>query len=117
MQDFKRFLAYIASKRRTEQLKFFNWLSNVKNLVLSNGSEYVQNVINGIKLVFFSKKLQKVGQRLGASPPDPPSLWWLRDPPQTPFCDTFELQCASFLKHDFQFRYFRILTIGFNPLP
>ena len=35
----------IASKRKTEQLNFFNWLSTVKNLVLSNGSEYVQNVI------------------------------------------------------------------------
>ena len=35
----------IASKRRIEQLKFFDWLSNVKNLVLSNGCEHVQNVI------------------------------------------------------------------------
>ena len=35
----------IASKRRIEQLKFFDWLSNVKNLVLSNGYEHVENVI------------------------------------------------------------------------
>ena len=39
------FWTLIASKRRTEQFNFFNWFSNVKNLVLSNGSEYVQNVI------------------------------------------------------------------------
>ena len=39
------FWTEIASKRRTEQINFFNWLSNVKNLVLSNGFEYVQNVI------------------------------------------------------------------------
>ena len=26
-------------------IKFFNWFSNVKNLVLSNGSEHVQNAI------------------------------------------------------------------------
>ena len=35
----------IASKRRIEQLKFFDWRSNVKNLVLSNGCEHVRNVI------------------------------------------------------------------------
>ena len=33
------------SKRRNKQRDFFNWLSNVKNLVLSNGFEYVRNVI------------------------------------------------------------------------
>ena len=46
MQDFKRVLEFnFASKRRIDQLNFFDWLSNVKNLVLSNGSEYVRNVI------------------------------------------------------------------------
>ena len=40
------FWTWIASKRRTEQLNFFNWLLNVKNLVLSNGSEYVRDVIH-----------------------------------------------------------------------
>ena len=45
MQDFKRILDLNASKRNTEQFNLFNWLSNVKNLVLSNGSEYVRNVI------------------------------------------------------------------------
>ena len=41
---------------------------------------------NGIKIAFFSKKLQKTAQRLGASPPDP----------QTPVCD-IHLSYTSFL--------------------
>ena len=32
-------------KRRIKQFNFFNWLSNVTNLVLSNGSEHLRNVI------------------------------------------------------------------------
>ena len=44
MQDFKRILDLNCKKRRIEQFNFFNWLSNVKNLLLSNGSEYVRNV-------------------------------------------------------------------------
>ena len=45
MQDFKRVWTLNASKSRIKQLNFFDWLSNVKNLVLSNGCEHVQNVI------------------------------------------------------------------------
>ena len=45
MQYFNVFWTLIASKRRINQLNFFNWLLNVKNLVLSNGCEHVQNVI------------------------------------------------------------------------
>ena len=46
MQDFKRVMDLIASKRKIEQCNFSNWLSNVKNLVLlNNGSEHVRNVI------------------------------------------------------------------------
>ena len=37
--------ALIASERSIKQLDFFDWLSNVNNLVLSNGSEHVRNVI------------------------------------------------------------------------
>ena len=44
MQDFKRVLDF-ARKRRIEQLNFFDWLLNFKNLVLSNGFEHVRNVI------------------------------------------------------------------------
>ena len=43
------FWTLIANKRRTEQLNFCNWLSDVKNLVLSNGSEYVRNAGHGIE--------------------------------------------------------------------
>ena len=45
MQDFKRFWTLIASKKRIEQLNVFDWLSNVKNLVFSNGCELVRSVI------------------------------------------------------------------------
>ena len=45
MQNFNVFWTQIAGKKRTEQFNFFNWLSNIKNLVLLNGSKYVQNVI------------------------------------------------------------------------
>ena len=45
MQDFERVLTLNASKSRIEQLNFFDWLSNVKNLALLNGCEHVQNVI------------------------------------------------------------------------
>ena len=39
----------------------FNRLSNLKNFVLSNGSENVQNVIQiALKLSFFCKNLQKI---------------------------------------------------------
>ena len=44
MQDFKRVLDLDCKKRRIEQFNFFNCLSNVKNLALSNGFKYVQNV-------------------------------------------------------------------------
>ena len=47
IQDFERVLDFNCkySKRRIEQLNFFGWFLNVKNLVLSNGCEHVQNVI------------------------------------------------------------------------
>ena len=65
---------------------------------------------NGIRTTFFSKKLRKIVQRLGASPPDPYSLGRLELRPQTPVCDTFELQYTSLLKHVSQFTHFRSLT-------
>ena len=76
MQDSKRVLGFNC-KRRIEKLNFFDWLSNVKNLVLSNGSELVRNVIQWDLNSFFFQKLTKIAQRLGALPPDP-------------VCDTFE---------------------------
>ena len=38
-------------KGRTKQLELFNWLSNYKNVVLSNGFKNAQNVIQ-IALIF-----------------------------------------------------------------
>ena len=72
MQNFKRVLNLdIARKRRTEQLNFLTWLSNVKNVVLSNGYEYKRNVIQWYQNSFFSKNLRKIAQRLEVSPVDP----------------------------------------------
>ena len=65
------FWTLIASKRRIEQLNYFDWLSNDKNLVLSNGFDHVRNVIQWDLNRFFSKILQKS-----------PSGWELC--PQTP---------------------------------
>ena len=46
MQNFKRaFGLKLQAKGGLNNLIFFNWLSNFKNLVLSNGSENVKNVI------------------------------------------------------------------------
>ena len=56
---------------------------------------------NGIKIAFFSKKLQKIAQWLG-----------LRS--QTSVCDTFELQYTSLRKRVPHFRHFHILTIGLS---
>ena len=39
MQDVKRVLDLNCTRRRIKQFNFFNWLSNVKNVVLSNGSK------------------------------------------------------------------------------
>ena len=39
---------------------------------------------NDVKTAFFFKKLQKIVQRLGASPPDPHSLRRLGNPPPDP---------------------------------
>ena len=49
---------------------------------------------NGIKIAFFSKKLQKIAQQLGASPPDPPSVLRLS---YTDFLKTFpKLRICTF---------------------
>ena len=45
MQGFKRILDLNCRKRKIKQLTFFNWFSNVKNLVRSKGSEHMRNVI------------------------------------------------------------------------
>ena len=45
VQNFKHVFDLNCKQTRIEQLNFFNWLSNVENLVLSNGSEYVRNVM------------------------------------------------------------------------
>ena len=75
MQDFKRVLEFnIANKRRIDQPKFFDWLSNVKNLILSKGCKHVRNEIQWDQNTFSFQKLTKIAhchRRLWAPPPDP----------------------------------------------
>ena len=82
-----------------KQINFFNWLSKGKNLVLSNGSENVRNVIPGIKKAFFNYKKLRSGSGFC---------------PQTPVSDRFELH--YFTLHVFQFSRLHFLTIGLSPL-
>ena len=89
MQDSKRFLGFNC-KKRIEQLNFFDWLWNVKNLVLWNGSELVRNVIQWDLNSFFFQKLTKIAQRLRALPPDPHSHRRVGALPPDPVSDTFE---------------------------
>ena len=58
---------------------------------------------NGIKIALLPKKYKKS-----------PCGWGFC--PQTPVCDTFELQYTSLLKHVSKFRHYCILTIGLRPL-
>ena len=87
MQDSKRVLGFNC-KKKIELLNFFDWLWNVKNLVLWNSCELARNVIQWDLNSFFFQKLTKIAQRLGALPPDPHSHRRLRVLP--PVSDTFE---------------------------
>ena len=66
----------IASKRRIEQINFFDWLSNVKTLVLSNGSD-------------FFPKTQKSSSGWGLCPQTLIATGGWRLRLQTPVYDTF----------------------------
>ena len=73
---------------------------------------------NGIKIAFFSKKLQKIALQVGASPPDPQSLRPLgAQPPDPP--SVIRLSCTGFLKTSPKFPV-RICTFQlyyFKPSP
>ena len=76
LQDFKHVLD-LNCKRRIEQFNFFIWLSNVKNLVLSNDSKHVRIGTNDIKnFASFPPKLQSLSDW---GEPDPHSLRRLFD--------------------------------------
>ena len=70
MQDSKRVLGFNC-KRRIEELNFFDWLWNGKNLVLWNGSELVRNVIQWDLSSFFPKTY-KNRPAAGGFAPRPP---------------------------------------------
>ena len=115
MQDSKRVLGFNC-KWRIEQLNFFDWLWNVKNLVLWNGSELVRNVIQWDLNSFFSQKLTKITQRLGALPQTPIAIggWGLC--PQTSVSDTFENTSLLNTSSKLDFYTFQQLVF-FCPLP
>ena len=66
---------------------------------------------NGNKIAFFPKKLQKIAQQLGASPPDPQSL----QPLGAQTCDMFELHWLS--QNVSKVTYLHFSTISLSPLP
>ena len=61
------------------------------------------------KYLFFTKKLQKIAQRLGDLPLTP-----IACSSKTPICDTFELR--KFTLYVSQFQHFHFLTISLGPL-
>ena len=71
MQDSKRVLGFHC-KKRIEQLKFFDWVWNVKNLIFWNGSELVRNVIQWDLNSFFFPKTYKNRPAAGGFAPRPP---------------------------------------------
>ena len=71
-------------------------------------------LFNGIKIAFFSKNLQNLAKRMGASPPDPQSLWPLGAPLPDPVCDTFELDWLS--QNASKVTYLHYSAISLSPL-
>ena len=71
MQDSKRVLGFNC-KKKIEQLNFFDWLWNVKNLVVWNGCELVRNVIQWDLNSFFFSKTYKNRPAAGGFAPRPP---------------------------------------------
>ena len=113
MQDFKCVLDLIWSKGRD----LFNWLSNLENFVLSNGSENVRNVIQmALKEPFFPRNLQKSLSGGGVCPQTPIASggWWLR--PQAP--SVTRLSCNNLLTTSPNFDMsVNFLTGGFSLFP
>ena len=96
------FWTYVASKREIKQFNCqkssaFKWLwtpAKCDPMALKE---------------LFSKKLQKIAQRLGAGPPVPQSLQRLGAPSPDPMCDTFELHKLS--QHVSNVRYLRFSSL------
>ena len=78
--------------QHSKQFIFFSWLSNLKNLVILNGSTKVRNVIRmALELQHFLKHYKKLPRGGGLCP-------------QTLVCDTFKLH--YFTRHLSQFTIF-----------
>ena len=62
IQDFKRVLDLSESRGKTHRFDFFTWLSNLKNLDVSNDSKTVRNMIQTVlKQLIFPKNAQRRG--------------------------------------------------------
>ena len=105
----------LIAKRGLNNSIFYDWLWNVKNLVLWNGSELVQNVIQWDLNSFFFQKLAKIAQRLGALSPDPHSHCRLGALPPDP--RRWYVWVHWLTQHVFQVELLHFLTISFRPLP
>ena len=101
MQNSKRALDLTWSKGRN----LFNWLSNLKNFLLSNGSENEQNAIQmTLKKLLFSKKFKKSPSGWGICPQvqsvvhlSCTNLLAMSPIFDIPICKTFELAFLVFL--------------------
>ena len=71
---------------------------------------------NGIKIAFFSKKLQKIAQRLGSSPTDLQSLRQLGTPPPDPRLWYLWIELHKLSQHVSKVRYLHFSTISLSPL-
>ena len=68
------FWTWSVSKGKTYQFEFFNWFSNLKNLVIWNGFKNVWNDPNDIENSYFFQKNYKKSPR---GRPQNPSLWYV----------------------------------------
>ena len=107
----------IASKRRIEQINFFDWLRNVKNLVLWNRYKLVRSLIQWDLNSFFFPKTQKSPSGWGLFPQTPIDTggWGLRRP--DPCLWNVWVAYTSLLTHASKVRHLHVLTISFCPLP
>ena len=98
-----------------KQFVFFNWLSNVKNLVLLNGSEHLRNVIQWHKNSFSFQKITKNRPTAGGLAPRPPKPSAAGGPAPRPLvCDLFELHKLS--QHISKVKYLHFSSISLSLL-
>ena len=78
------FWTYIASKKRSEQFNFYNWLSNVKISFFQMALNTCEMWPSGVKIAFFPKNYKKLFCGWGFRPQTPIASCGLGLRPQTP---------------------------------